>query len=221
MVEVAVREQRRDRGEPVLAQCLGDRLDRVLPGVDDHARLALTRRDEVTVGLEGAGGKSDYEHEPKLTATGYGGRPDHAASGQTERRRRNRDHDARRRSARAWLPGSLVTSMLATQIAVPAVALGRAQRHVRVQHQVLEVQLDQVAEAVGRHADRRGQALDGGRQLAGDLRGHRHAPDAGADPLGDRQRGVQLGLGQQHHELVTGRAAVAAGQVAWTWWSGG
>ena len=57
VIYVTVREQHRDRLQPVAGEELLDPALRVLPRVDDHALLAGRRRHQVAVGGEGTRGK--------------------------------------------------------------------------------------------------------------------------------------------------------------------
>ncbi len=62
VVDVAVREQDSDRGEPVLADGVLDALDRVLARVDDDALLPRRGRHDPAVGAPRTGGEADDEH---------------------------------------------------------------------------------------------------------------------------------------------------------------
>jgi hypothetical protein len=66
VVYVTVREQHRDRLQPVPGEEFLDPGLRVLSWVDDHALLAGRRRHQIAIGGEGTGGKSCDEHEHRL-----------------------------------------------------------------------------------------------------------------------------------------------------------
>ena len=66
VVEVAVGEQHRDGGEPVLGEQRLQGLDCVLAGVDHDARLPRSGSQHVAVGLEGPCGESGDEHRSRL-----------------------------------------------------------------------------------------------------------------------------------------------------------
>jgi hypothetical protein len=81
MVDVTVREHDRRRSEAILAYQVSERLDGVLAGIDDQARLTSGSRHKVTIRPEGAGRKPDDEHDRPLSWTPGVGRTGLAKAG--------------------------------------------------------------------------------------------------------------------------------------------